>query len=375
MKKLLYLIVPIILLAISCKKKEFPQNTSEDPAFYIKAKVDGNPITINAGMFGYYMFSDHKQDSNGIYSFIAELKPNGCSVPCNNSIKIEINDNRVSTFNGNSNINNSLRTGDYEFIQLSSLTPTLCGYAVKYYSNFNKTATAQSWQFGDGSVSSEANPTHTFATASDYNSCVTFHDGTEYSSNCNTVRVTNRANVCKTNITIGSINGNAIQFNQQTTGTAPFSYHWDFGDGGFSTQANPMYYYLSSGMYLVKLKVVDSANDSTSFNYFINTDQSTKSAPNFSVGNPVPVYSNILPALFSKVNISYTDDKGVTYISNSAQQPIGSNFTINSIEDFKANSKNQSTKKLKITFNCKLHNGNSFVNITDGEAVIAVSYK
>lgn len=60
------------------------------------------------------------------------------------------------------------------------------------------------------------------------------------------------------------IYNNNFVFNSNTTGTAPFTYFWDFGDGSTSTQSNPTKTYLSEGTYLVKHKVVGlGGTDST----------------------------------------------------------------------------------------------------------------
>ncbi|MBN1136660.1 MAG: PKD domain-containing protein, partial [Anaerolineae bacterium] len=53
--------------------------------------------------------------------------------------------------------------------------------------------------------------------------------------------------------------GEAMVFTNQTTGTAPFSYWWDFGDGlGTSTDADPSYTYLSTGTFTVTLTATNS---------------------------------------------------------------------------------------------------------------------
>ena len=56
-------------------------------------------------------------------------------------------------------------------------------------------------------------------------------------------------------------------FTDTTTGgnrSAPYTYHWDFGDGNSSSEKNPSYHYPSAGNYTVNLTVtdVDGRNDS-----------------------------------------------------------------------------------------------------------------
>ncbi len=78
MKKLLIIVSTFVLVISSCKKKEFPQNVTEEPAFHISATIDGTPVNLTAGAFGYYMYSSYVQDTNGMYTFVAEVKPSGC---------------------------------------------------------------------------------------------------------------------------------------------------------------------------------------------------------------------------------------------------------------------------------------------------------
>ncbi len=60
---------------------------------------------------------------------------------------------------------------------------------------------------------------------------------------------------------IGSI-GESIQFNasvEPLTGQPPYTYHWDFGDQGSSTQLNPTHTYTKAGNYTYKFTVTDNA--------------------------------------------------------------------------------------------------------------------
>lgn len=50
------------------------------------------------------------------------------------------------------------------------------------------------------------------------------------------------------------LSGNSFVFTNGSTGTAPFTYSWAFGDGTTSTAANPVKVYTATGTYTVKLK-------------------------------------------------------------------------------------------------------------------------
>jgi PKD repeat protein len=55
--------------------------------------------------------------------------------------------------------------------------------------------------------------------------------------------------------------GSLIQFTGTATGgTPPYTWAWEFGDGGTSTQQNPTHTYTTAGLYTVTLTVTDSAS-------------------------------------------------------------------------------------------------------------------
>ncbi|HOB59498.1 MAG TPA: PKD domain-containing protein [Methanoregulaceae archaeon] len=54
-----------------------------------------------------------------------------------------------------------------------------------------------------------------------------------------------------------------VQFTDQSTGTAPLTYDWNFGDGATSTAASPSHTYASVGIYTVTLKVTNTDGENT----------------------------------------------------------------------------------------------------------------
>lgn len=384
MKKILLLFCTFVLVISSCKKKEYPNNVIEEPAFYISASIDGVPVTLQAGAFGYYMFSSYVQDTNGMYSFVAEVKPNNCTNNCANSLKIELNDNQMSAMNGTSNINNSIKVGEYQFANTATVAPSLIGYSVSFKSLYNKPTTNATylWNFDDaGSLSTEANPTHTYVTAGIKNVRLGISENGTLPFNYieNPIKVTISPVAVKTRILTPLVNGNTISFSNITNdGTGNYVYKWDFGEASSTANSspNPSHTYSTSGRYKVNLKVKDSANDSTEFNYQINTANSYLAATNFSA-SVTPLYFTTATNLLSKVKVTYIDASGKIYSSHlQSQVGAGNEFKISSIEEYSANERSESTKRIKIKFDCTLYNGaGSSVRLTNGEAVIAVSYK
>lgn len=54
-----------------------------------------------------------------------------------------------------------------------------------------------------------------------------------------------------------------VNFVDHSTGSAPMTYQWDFGDGSTSTEQNPSHMYILRGMYTVKLTVTNQFGSST----------------------------------------------------------------------------------------------------------------
>jgi PKD repeat protein len=121
-----------------------------------------------------------------------------------------------------------------------------------------------SWNLGDGSTSSEQNPTHTYTTVDVYTVSLTVTDGAGDTA-IDTVVV----EVYEIEELVVSINGvdNAnvetpVYFNSYIIGGwGPYTYAWDFGDESTSTEANPTHTYESEGTYTVTLTVIDSRDN------------------------------------------------------------------------------------------------------------------
>lgn len=78
-------------------------------------------------------------------------------------------------------------------------------------------------------------------------SCMSFQNSAmKTGENCPNATFVIQNNGCK--------NPCAIIFNNQSTGGV--SYHWDFGDGNFSTVKSPMHRYAQTGNFQVKLTVI-----------------------------------------------------------------------------------------------------------------------
>jgi len=126
-----------------------------------------------------------------------------------------------------------------------------------------------SWDFGDGTTSTAANPSHTYNSQGLFLARVTVSDGTNTVTSAPDLR-----------IAVGNQPPNAVVAATPTSGSAPLTvaftgssssdpegatllYSWSFGDGGISTTANPSHTYQASGSYAARLVVSDGQSSAT----------------------------------------------------------------------------------------------------------------
>lgn len=140
---------------------------------------------------------------------------------------------------------------------------------VPYTAKFNNTSLGGIdflWDFGDGSTSTDVNPTHLFVNTGTYNVRLTAIDTT----------TCNRTDTYTFAITVFSIPSAGFSFspnpgeeNKPTNftnfSTGAISYVWDFGDGQKSTETNPSHQYNATGKYNACLVATNVAGCSDTF--------------------------------------------------------------------------------------------------------------
>jgi PKD repeat protein len=136
-----------------------------------------------------------------------------------------------------------------------SFTPTGSGGSAPYSYN---------WSFGDGTFSALPTPVHAFATSGVYHVNATVTDSVGATAD-QTVVVTVHAALAATATASASnvTNGTNVDFTAVgSSGTAPYTYTWVFGDGGRAPGATVSHAYTSAGNYTAKVWVNDSVGGS-----------------------------------------------------------------------------------------------------------------
>jgi PKD repeat protein len=122
------------------------------------------------------------------------------------------------------------------------------------------------WKFGDGTTSTEPNPTHVYSDTGTYNACLIIEqlNGLCKNYSCQTIII--RVPVCeiKPDFVWESAAANPLKVYFKNTSlptTSPnVRFTWSFGDGTYSNEVNPQHGYEKPGIYKVclKMQVVNS---------------------------------------------------------------------------------------------------------------------
>ncbi|WP_324027975.1 PKD domain-containing protein [Maribacter sp. BPC-D8] len=147
------------------------------------------------------------------------------------------------------------------------------------------------WDFGDGNVSTDANPSNIYPTSGSFTVTLTVTDAEGYSDTSSQVinlgAPANEAPVAE--IETSLVTGAAplteeFVGSNSTDDVAVVSYEWDFGDGNTSTEIDPTYIYTVAGNYTATLTVTDEQGltDQVSVSIIVTSDVADNS-PNAGV--------------------------------------------------------------------------------------------
>ena len=195
----------------------------------------------------------------------------------NDAVKIQNNTLvNVNTSNSSSgitikNVQNAAISGNQIFktqvskvpVAAFSASPT-SGYApqtIKFTDKSTGSLTSWKWGFGDGTYSTQKNPSHTYSKAGKYTVSLTVKNAA--GSNKVTKSSFIVVNALKPPVpafSVSPLNGKAsltVTFTDKSTNN-PTSWSWDFGDKSTSTVKNPIHKYTKAGKFTVKLTVKNS---------------------------------------------------------------------------------------------------------------------
>lgn len=170
-------------------------------------------------------------------------------------------------------------------------TKGITPFTVKFTDLSTGSPTGWTWDFGDGSTSSEQNPTHVYTTSGTSSTSTYTVSLTATNANGNDARnKLDYITVTQTPIaefTVDSRQGKApfiVKFRDLSAGN-PTAWLWEFGDGSTSTEQNPTHLYPFEGAYDVRLTVSNQFGEDTIFKTGTSSQRGT--------GTPVPLTTSV----------------------------------------------------------------------------------
>jgi PKD repeat protein len=138
------------------------------------------------------------------------------------------------------------------------------------------------WNFGDNQTSPLQNPSHTYTAPGNYTVRLT---ATNLNGNDTRVKydliTVNESTAIEaeftSNVTTGTV-PLSIEFTDSSTNN-PVAWFWDFGDGGTSTEQNPIHTYISEGIFTVSLNATNSGGSNMTTKTELITATSVSTAP------------------------------------------------------------------------------------------------
>ena len=126
-----------------------------------------------------------------------------------------------------------------------------CAPLTVDFNNLSTGGTNMYWDFDDGNISNQTNPTHTFSLPGSYNVKLVVYDSCSTDSMIKTINVSpspfadfmmNKDTICT---------GGHISFTNMSVNAVNVT--WKFGDGTISHLTNPVHQYTQSGLYFVTM--------------------------------------------------------------------------------------------------------------------------
>lgn len=198
----------------------------------------------------------------------------------------------------------------------SGMAPLYVSFSNSSYSSNYNDQLSYFWDFGNGASSTTASPSYTYSVGGTFTATLTVRNQAGQQATYSQVitvqqpQVTVTANFSvgtalpQTNLPVAFYNGSYSSQGQIA------SYTWDFGDGQYSTLANPTHIYTVAGTYTVRLTVMDSMGQVGNYSQNVTVQPSAAS----------------FTASFRASSTSPRTNEPVTFV-NQTTGPAGSSFT------------------------------------------------
>lgn len=151
---------------------------------------------------------------------------------------------------------------------------------------------SRQWDLGDGVLSAEQNPLHTYFLSGNINVTlkVTASNGCTSAQRKSSFITSNAIQASFRNWSFNSCSSNKIVFQNQSTGDGRLQYNWQFGDGTGSAETDPVHTFTAAGIYRVQLITISEfgCRDTFDKNITVNMPPSAAFTANNTVSCQAP---------------------------------------------------------------------------------------
>lgn len=361
-----YALIAILSLVCigGCVEKETPPKIEDLPVFNISGTANNVPVSLSAGVNGYYMSTDFVKDANNTYIFKGELKRTDCN-GCGPSLSISF---RNYTINSSFQIDSSIIQANYPYYDQRNPIETY--YKLYCYSSASGIGVPSiSWNFGNNRFSTESNPIVTFPVAGIYPiNCTAVFPGTCFSELIQPVFLTPSRVGKTTEFTINYPDTHVLLFNSIPVDHGA-KVSWDFGDGQTAQGPIVKHTYATGAMYKVCMEYI-KGTDTMQLCKNVNTLDITKCKTNFSFNSTFITDSLHL----SHVLVEWKDANGIVYSSGNMTQNLASYFKVLAVREYDLNNTGQKTRMITVLFTCSVSNGANTIELKNITGTFAVAY-
>ncbi|MCB8943256.1 MAG: PKD domain-containing protein [Ardenticatenaceae bacterium] len=185
-------------------------------------------------------------------------------------------------------------------------SPIATGQTISFTNSSTGTNLMYAWDFGDGTTSSAAQPSHSYSQAMSYTVTLTVANGVATDTASSVVVVMDAATAVFSHPSPVATHA-VVTFTNQSTGT-DVSYSWAFGDGDSSSDIQPSHAFTQANTYTVTLAVANEISSDSSSSLITVMDPPVA---DFVVTNVITAGTAVtFTNLSTGTDISYTWDFG-----------------------------------------------------------------
>lgn len=364
MKNYFSILLSLLLLS-ACEEAPLPPEIMEEPDFSIPVFANGLDQKLEAGINGYYLYTQFNQDEEDVYRLEGQLRPSACE-GCGPQLRIAFRDIQQRTDGSLPDPNEILQVKSYNFFG-SKLDTT--AYETRFELELDDASNFTfAWDLGDGSTSTANTFTHMYPSSPATYSVNLQVSGTNCSSELRQDVDVPKATCFPEFSTQLGQNDTEMAFT--TMPLSGLTYAWDLGDGTRLNGSSVSHEFRGRGAYKVCLLATGN-NCRASHCRNIEVGSADGCAVNFAYStSPVVDYDQIG---LGEIEIYWIDENGISYSSSAQSQPADSYFEVLKVEPYDDNEKGEATLAYSFSLKCKVFadNGELELTIDNGRMAIA----